>query len=108
MDLTKLEYNLRKILLLRQQKRELQNKINELTKEVMQQAKRYGKIADLVYQVQSRTRLDMDFRKIDELLDNGTIPPEVIKKSTYDRLIITKSEEFELVGNKFVRKDADK
>jgi hypothetical protein len=107
MNVTEYEKTAKKILELRHRRKRLQEEINELVSLIItwmkSDDKRILKAGSYSLEIASRIRRDFDFEALDRLQAQGYIKPEVMKKYTYERLLITSGSKMRLDGNKFVR-----
>ena len=107
MNVLELEKTAKKILELRFRKNKMQDEINVLVKGITEhlksQNKRIAKAGSYSLEVATRIRRDFDFEALDKLQAEGYIKQEIMKKYTYERLLITSGSDMKLEGNKFVR-----
>lgn len=111
MDIVEVETKCKKISQLRKQRHALQQEINKIVGEVSDYIKKENKIRMKVgtysLEIVKRIRRDFDFKFLDELQQKGIIPEAKMKKSYFERLLITSAQSLKLVGNKFVMVDED-
>lgn len=108
MNVIELEKMAKKVIELRYKRSKMQDEINKLVTQITEhmnsQNKRILKAGRYSLEIANRIRRDFDFDALDRLQAQGLIKPEVMKKYTYQRLLITSGSEMKLEGNKFVTK----
>jgi hypothetical protein len=111
MDYVGAEEKCKKISELRKKRFVVQQEINKIVAEVTEYVKNENKsrmkIGEYSLEIAKRIRRDFDFKFLDELQARGIIPESKMKKSYFERLLITSAQSIKLVGNKFVRVDND-
>ena len=87
---------------------DLTKEINDLKVEVVEFMKVKGKhqlsINDLSVAIKFRDKKFADFKILQEYIDKGVIPKETMKNSKIEMLQVSSVADFELIGNKFIKK----
>jgi 1,2-phenylacetyl-CoA epoxidase catalytic subunit len=111
MDIIDVENKCKEISELRKRRYALQQDINKLVSQVTEFMKKDNKnrlkVGTYSIELAKRIRRDFDFKFLDELQEKGLLPESKMKKSHYERLLITSAQTLKLVGNKFVRVDEE-
>lgn len=83
-------------------------KISKLREEVVAYMKKNGKsnirIGEYTATIKHRDKRFADYDKIKEYIDKDVLPKNVLKTSKIETLQINSISEFELKGNKFIKK----
>jgi hypothetical protein len=108
MNTLDIEKKAKEIIKLRTERKKMQTKINGLVSEITtymnSKEKRILKAGSYSLEIATRIRRDFDFKALDDLQAKGLISEKVMKKYTYDRLLITTGKDIELKGNRFILK----
>ena len=66
--------------------------------------KTFQQIGEFSIVIKQRDKNFADFELLKKLIEQGVIPPETMKNSKIELLQVTSKADFELQGNKFIRK----
>jgi len=106
MDRLDLEKKCKRIVDLRTQRLRIQEDINKEVADVLAHMKLIDKknikVGEYSIEISKRLRREFDFAFLDELQRKGLLPLTAMKKSEFDRLLITTSKKMKLVDGKFV------
>ena len=107
MNVIELEEKAKKIIKFRTERKKIQAQINVLVAEIISYMDNISKkrfvAGSYSFEIATRIRRDFDFKALDELQAKGLIPEKTMKKSTYDRLLITSGKNLDLIDGKWVR-----
>lgn len=109
--LIEIEKKIKKIYKARQIVEKNNKKISELRQDVMrymsENDKRILRVGDYAIEIKHRDKRFADYDLIKLYIDKGILPEETLKTSKILSLNITTKADFELSGNKFIRKGKD-